>query len=65
MTDRSKDGPALPPRPGAKGGAPTRAGAESVIVEVQGQEFQMGIADALALAGVITATVEIYLRSRG
>jgi len=65
MTDGNAEGPRLPPRPSAKNAAPSKGDAAKIIVEVQGHEFFMDPVRALALAGTITATVEIYLRNNG
>jgi len=65
MTDR-ESATALPPRPGT--GRPSGAGFESgdspIIVELQGQSFQLDPIQALALVSTVTATLEVYLRQK-
>jgi len=53
----------LPPMPGEKRRGVFITSEQNIMVEVQGQTFEMSAVDALSMAGVILATVETYFRS--
>lgn len=63
MIDRNDRSKKLPPRPGTQRGAMKEAD-DKIIVEVQGQQFLLDPVAALAMAGTIVATVEVYMRAR-
>jgi len=53
----------LPPMPGSSKGIGITA-EQKIMVDVQGQVFEMDPLDALAMANVILSTVEVYFRSK-
>lgn len=53
---------ALPPRPGAKGGIYTEN--DRIIVDIQGQRFELDPVQALSLVGTVVATLEVFYRNK-